>query len=936
MGLSVQKDFNDFKAGMVYDGDSHDRPGNVLSLIQNFRVGPDGIAKKIHGLDLVTDKYTSPVKDILALPTSDGGEIVLTATDLLYIGDNETENKVLSRFIDPNTGKIYFVSEDDGGNRVLRYCNGAEVTSIRIPVPSTVSVSQTSASKTVHRCNSKRSTNDNSIFLSLKTGSQSYYGTVGNYVSTNGYTTDLPKIYDGDNNTFAQCQLSYVGEFRFFNFTRGETFETIAGLNLKINCYLRSICDNDSYPVYLHYSTDGGITWTLVDYVTFNHCNFYVGSDRRTYINTSIALSVGQVLSDIKVRVSSTVQNLRGCLAYIYECKLESIKSSSNISFNINPTKGMVGDEKITEIFIPVASETFAGASVSVSWMAQERSATGSILVSNGGSVTVAGGATYIKLTLTNPITLYDDDSGKYIYISLMFAGATEDAKINFYEAEKWFNYGITNPVTIIDSDGSYQSNYEPLIAFKLDKGTGIGTTEYAFANAFSGSISGPASSRVPAVIASGSIPYFNMEDLQGITSSGYDLVIFRSSSSDGYLYEVDRLIPEDLITFGTMGDSFDWTGIATADTFEVFAPNVILDFGTLSSTKSNETLLDPDTFNPLEDSMVIFRNRIFILARMEDTEGNLQTYVRWSWPLELSAWQDLDELYIPDGIVEIRPFRDDCLMAFSRTSTYSIIPSGDGFDYVKIADVGVGYPNLPFEYGTSKASRYSVTSNDEVIFFNSTGVYSYNGARVERINSGEYNLSILKDLIYDGSVSISPTKREVWFGSATTEYAPDKFTTLILNLDTRGMYSFVGHSKMHGIIEKTIGDEAITYFTYIGSFYREGEHYNIEGTPIRSVIKTKKFSGVYGSKMRTYYTGIRSKGANQTVALNIEGNNSTLSKSVINGSYDQFQAKRCEAYLTTEEVSIEAIHEADAAIEISGLFLGAAMIPEQGFRNGA
>ncbi len=335
-----------------------------------------------------------------------------------------------------------------------------------------------------------------------------------------------------------------------------------------------------------------------------------------------------------------------------------------------------------------------------------------------------------------------------------------------------------------------------------------------------------------------------------------------------------------------------------------------------LSATPMPTDANNPDALNPLMNSLFYHRSRAFMLARIADANGIISTYIRWSEVDIYDYWDPLNEMFIPDNIIECRPLREDMFLAFSRTRTYRIDPSGTSFEWVKIADVGIGSLSLASSIGTTTATQLSCATNEAIFWVNDFGAYKFDGASATLIPASLNILSMIQAAIAnDGIMMVSERDQSIWLSWSGQ--------VLVFDLVNQAISS---QSRSHTILSIS-SDGSTIYFGYSGGIAQRSADWSENSTPLTSTIITKKFAANDLSRIQLFYFGLTYRvKASGSLSLSFEFSTGAIVTKTIDltqGSYD-LNTVLLDVYGEGDWFQLTITHDDNEDFEIVDYVIGA------------
>jgi hypothetical protein len=255
-------------------------------------------------------------------------------------------------------------------------------------------------------------------------------------------------------------------------------------------------------------------------------------------------------------------------------------------------------------------------------------------------------------------------------------------------------------------------------------------------------------------------------------------------------------------------------------------------------------------------------------------------------------------------------------LLAFSRTRTYLITPSGTGFEWVKIADVGIGSLSLGSAIGTTEAVRLSCATNEAIYWVNDNGAYKYDGSSVSHLPASIQVLSKIQSAISNSGIMMSVEKDlTVWLSWSGNILVFDIFNQAITS-----------QSRSHTIISVS-SDGSILYFGYSGGIAQRSADWSENSTPLTSTIITKKFASNDLSRIQMYYFGLTYKVKDSgSLSLSFEfSTGATVIKTIdlTQGDYD-LNTTMLEVYGEGDWFQLTITHDDNEDFEIVDYTIGA------------
>jgi hypothetical protein len=325
-------------------------------------------------------------------------------------------------------------------------------------------------------------------------------------------------------------------------------------------------------------------------------------------------------------------------------------------------------------------------------------------------------------------------------------------------------------------------------------------------------------------------------------------MVPVRTMVEGGTFYEVGSFLVSKLIYYGTnmsfTSETTPWTASGYTGQ-RVVGPKSYID-SRVTAIPANQDYAYPLSLNPLMYSLTYFRNRAWVLARITDAMGVVATFLRYSEVDVYDYFDPLSELGIPDDIIETQALREDSMLSWSRTKTYLITPVGTGFEWLKIADTGIGGSSMASTVGTSEASRFSCATNDAIYWINERGAYKYDGSSVTHLPMSIQVLSLILEAIAADAVFMSVEKDwAVWLS----------WSNKILVLDFLNQ-AIVSQLRSKTIISTT-EDGSSLYLGYLNGIAQRSADWAEEATALVSTIITKRFASDDLKRIQLYYFGM-------------------------------------------------------------------------------
>ena len=583
------------------------------------------------------------------------------------------------------------------------------------------------------------------------------------------------------------------------------------------------------------------------------------------------------------------------------------------------------------KIYIPIKALTFGAASRTLTIGVNEISPAGSIKSESSG-ITVNNTDTLITYNLTNTYNLLDENN--YIQITIYPGGNWDGDNITFYRAKPWF---IHSEAT--GDEGSIRVNAP-------DFGGDITYTDREMVVGFE---------ITNALLVSG--------DFQGIYQAEDNLGRVGSFDSDIYIQTITKLVDRVLLfqippafttadPFGylnslgnaslesvTYGRTMDGGGtfykiitlpITVADTYKGYRdidatlwtgsgltplqPYQLLDCNVLGEEMESIND-DPIGLSPLEDTIVEWRSRLWIISRVVDINGVYRTYLRYSEVDNYDYWDPLNEIGIPDTLIGICPLREDMFLTFSKSKVYRVVPSGTGFEWLKIADIGLGSPRL-------------VVSTFEAIFWiNEFGMYTFDGSAVTLVLLSQEILSYIQKMVEANGIMGTINKgQKIWISGTF-----DGSNFMILgDMLIKAVTMRSTEKKITCVFE----DDYETIFGMESAIARKSLGYRDGDEIVSTALKSKRFSSNDLNRIVLYYIGMTHKieasgslaftftfstGKEVTKTLDLSG---VLTKDI---KFSQF-----EVYGEGEWFEFEIIHATDEAFQINDYVVGALPIDLQ------
>ena len=847
-----QVPIHDISGGMLRDMDPVRVPGKSFQNLMNMYYSKLGRLVKMPGTAAGAYAPWGPIKDIKSVNFTEGylisaGKIVHVAD--LESGTDEAEygSSAKSKIATSNYGYYHFL--DSQGLMKWRYKDSTAevyVAGIEVPPDGLVVPNKYTPEENPYRVNSKDTVNDDSsltLNASAATGTETSRASLAS--GTSGGLTNPASAYDGNDSTYAKV----VGTAFFYGFKAfTNTCDTLV-LSVK---YLYKVMDGSLTSVYISYSLNGGVTYTPL-----------VGTGvEGTYSGTeTVSLADDQDLSLVRVKVvASGVDegnegdgSLEPSYAYIYEAKITgSITGTAGCYLKVNmngDNPSVVGIEQFNKIWIPIKTNNLT-ASRDFEVTVAELDAYGGEVV-NEESVTVAldDTSTYLEAEFTSSFPICGDET-KSSHITIRYADTATAESIVFHRALPWLIKDTGN-TEILTTETLIYTDREPLMALGLTNALVAGIYEYV--GCFEddcGFISNPNETQ-RLTITDGDIGYFNVADIIDSLTSAVSadsltyFVLGRTLVYGGVAYEVRKFSLTELNTFlsyDTPDAALFPITVDEGETLTLIPPNIILDCMAIPTGVEIATNHDiPEGLNFSENVLMEFRSRLWGLANIEDASGIERTFIRHSEVDIYEYWDPLNEVAIPDKLIDLCPLREDMALAWSSTRTYRITPDGTGFTWVKIADQGIGGVGM------------SMATNEAIFWYNSNGMWVFDGAQVVTVKASLSNLSIINALIAaGGTLSRCERRDQIIFHT----YVDSVYGNMALVFDYRvkSFYTITLPVAISSIIELDGKSDTDIWYGATGAMYVEDTNY-LDGSAVKtSLLKLKRMAARDLDRIRLYY----------------------------------------------------------------------------------
>lgn len=530
--------------------------------------------------------------------------------------------------------------------------------------------------------------------------------------------------------------------------------------------------------------------------------------------------------------------------------------------------------------------------------------------------ITNAGYSVNEQLVLYRSYPYFIDSRNDADKGGIQVSGYVPSSAGNFSDREPLMGLRVINSLTqddryhnwIVKDDGGLKGNYDPDL-FRITSGA-YDPAEYVWCQyLYSGAGSGNGvKDFIDAMDEENTIDAVILGMTQAGGGSFYELIEISRTHLDKYCaysatsgfasWGIDPVHGGAVNINPVSGPVFVFTG----------GPSAIL-------MENNQTR--PENLNPLMDVLVEFRRRLWLLARIENTSGVVNTFIRYSEVDVYDYWDPLNEVAIPDTIIELKPLREDLMLAFSKNKTYRITPSGTGFDWIKIADVGIG--------GTGMSA-----ATMEVIFWvNSLGAYKFDSAQVERLPNSIPNLLLINALIEDGAVmNVLSRVHQIWLSGDAIIGVTSNPCSLVYDYITDAFMIRETPKRIYLLKEAEDLLDTPVYLGFSGYVGNRSEDWADEGTAIVSVIKTKRFSAREGSDLSMMYFALIhslvTSGSFSLTFVNSAGTEVTKTLSMVGTPTGDIFTKRVESYISGIWIDLTKTHNVNSDFEISGYMIGA------------
>ncbi len=590
--------------------------------------------------------------------------------------------------------------------------------------------------------------------------------------------------------------------------------------------------------------------------------------------------------------------------------------SYSNLIIRMtNPTPYFSPGNKVKAIYFPVKSDTITG-TVNIT-LKTVSGLDGGLLSTDTASFT--HGDARITVPLASPRILFDESVGTVISINLGHDG-TLGENITLHRGLKLYAESID------DFTNQYYDR-EPVMGFGLDLTTlAPGSYSYAIAiEDISGSIGNQGDSVSLAKLDTNVAEVF-LYSLAPILQARPDnaeisKVIFgRSLVGGGTIYQLYSMDYAVLLSRSAMTSTSPWVAGGSE---ALLPPNYFIDLipdSDLSATPLPTNHYPPFGIDPLMYSLTLFRSRAWVLARIVDVADVTRTFLRYSEVDIFDYWDPLNELSIPDDLIGSQPLREDMLLVWSRFRTYRVSPVGSGFEWLKIADIGIGGPDLPSYIGKTEASQLSWATNEAIYWVNQFGLYKYDGAAVVFLPASNQVLSYIQKIIQGNGVFQSFEKgQQLWLSGTIDE------GNCIMVLD------YFNNTISLQIREKkiiSISELEEVYFGLTGGIAKQSLGWSEEGNPLESTIISKRFQANDFSRIRLYYFGISYVTQTEGI-LNLEfefstGKKVTKTIDISSPETGKIVSEIIQVYGEGDWFQFKITHNQDENFEILDMELGA------------
>lgn len=560
-----------------------------------------------------------------------------------------------------------------------------------------------------------------------------------------------------------------------------------------------------------------------------------------------------------------------GAQGRVYDVFLQTTltQTRAKATYTLKKNPLILGVEHFNRVYFPIRSNTLTTTPRAYQVVITEINETTGAVTTETRTANLNSASTYLDPgTFTN--TFHNDSQGLYttkIEVSPAVSGAGTES-ITLAPAYSYFNLGEGNYEYVGPSAGA--GVVPAQMALRLVRTLTAGIYEYSGEvqdlQGFRSNYFTPVK-RVTVVA----------NDTIGISSQGIynflssnpqirEYIIGRTLVGGGTMYQLKEITLSTLDLFQHSDASLFTIGSAPAE--NSVSPTTLLDMIELPSATPLDTDLTPPTdLNFVEDSLRVFRKRLWGIVRIPDSLGTIRTYIRWSEVEGFDYWNPLNEISLQDDIISLAPFRDDVLLAFSASKVYRIFPSGDQFTYEKISDTGIGGIGM------------SVSTHELVFWYNIHGAWVFDGAQVIKIGESENIIEQIQEMIQAGGV-ISKLQREnqIWF----SHVIPGGFNRSIVFSTL--FKNFIFRHSANEILTIIEEDDLLTspvYFGLDGAIGIKSSAYLDNATPIISTIRTKRFCSRDVNDLRLQYMAInrRNEASGVFVVSTIFANGRTITK---------------------------------------------------------
>jgi hypothetical protein len=915
MSGGKQVNINGITGGMLYDIDPMRISPKAFSRLVNLQYNKIGYLERVFGSEAATFAPPGSVIGIERVNKDQG--YLVSAYKLHYVsslgdgtGDTVFGTHCMSKVVPSNYGYYYYL-DSEGMSKWRRVNNTNEKYSAGVEVPADrLNPVKYAASVNPWRITAKSATDDSTMVVNATSTAGTQISRPYSVGSGSG-TTNPANAMDGDDSTYSET----YGSVTYYGINNHDDSTTNKVLTIKW-----AINEIDNGPCYVRYSLDGGETWTTISSST--------GGPTTTTVN----LTDDQDLTLIRVYgfASGIDEGNEGDGTFersyvrFYDIKVTGQLAGVNGAYlkiylaGDNPS--VLTKEGFKRIYIPIRSNTLSS-SVSFDVTIEETNlATGKVSQTETVGVTLGAASTAIDVTFTGTYYICGDGE-KSTVITVKYNDVDSVDLITFYRADPWLvkNSGrvevYTNAVTTY-------TDREPLMGFKLEGSLSAG--EYEYASCFEddcGFTSNPSSLK-KITLEAGDIVAISFRDMLDAISVAESLdslesyVLARSMVGGGGLYELAKYTHAQVSSQVSLRyNPAAFNGIAGTNTF--FAPNTLIDTRQIPSGVAIQESHDtPSGLNFSERVLVKFRQRLWGIANLEDTAGITHTFIRYSDVDIFDYWDPLNEISIPDEIIDLCPLREDMMLAFSRTRTYRIFPEGSGFTWLKIADQGIGGVGM------------CIGTNDAIFWYNLNGMWVFDGASVTLSKSSLANLSLIRELI-ESSASVSRVERrnQIIFGTYTDGIWGE--VGLIYDYFIRAFTMVTFPARINSIIELDGKPDTEIWYGSDDLLYQEKTHFKDGAVNKTALIKLKRLAARELDRIRLFYLSIKLgqiAGVTDSFKVYADFTNGRSIEKVCNlvkSTKDHLVVTK-EIYGEDEWIDLEIIHENDSQIQFREFTVGA------------